>query len=101
MSDHRMRLDVFLWRARFFKTRGAASNSIEMSGARIERDGHVRRTDKPSAPLEPGDILSFTSPSGARLVRVVGLPQRRGPPAEAAMCYEPVKEGSTGGGAAS
>lgn len=83
-----MRIDVFLWRARFFKARTGATEAIEASGARIERDGHVRRIDKPATPVEPGDILSFTTPGGARLVRIVTLPERRGPPAEAALCYQ-------------
>lgn len=90
MTDARMRLDVFLWRARFFKARTSATEAIEGKGARIERDGQVRRIDKPATPVEPGDILSFTAPSGAKLVRIVSLPLRRGPPAEAALCYETI-----------
>lgn len=88
MTDDRLRLDVFLWRARFFKARTSATEAIESSGARIERDGQVRRVDKPATPVEPGDILSFKAPSGSKLVRVLALPARRGPPAEAALCYE-------------
>lgn len=86
--EERMRLDVFLWRARFFKARTSATEAIEAAGARIERDGQVRRVDKPATPVEPGDILSFKAPSGAKLVRILSLPARRGPPAEAALCYE-------------
>lgn len=88
--EDRMRLDVFLWRARFFKARTSATAAIEEKGARIERDGQVRRVDKPATPVEVGDILAFTAPSGSRLVRIVALPPRRGPPAEAALCYEAV-----------
>lgn len=86
-----MRIDVFLWRARFFNARTSATAAIETSGARIERDGRVRRIDKPATPVEPGDVLAFAAPSGARLVRILALPARRGPPAEAALCYEPVE----------
>ena len=86
----RMRLDVFLWRARFFKARSAATDAIEGKGARIERDGQVRRIDKPATPVEPGDILAFRAPSGQKLVRILSLPARRGPPSEAALCYEAV-----------
>lgn len=91
MNEDRMRLDVFLWRARFFKARTSATESIETQGARIERDGQVRRIDKPATPVEAGDILAFSAPSGAKLVRILSLPARRGPPAEAALCYEPVE----------
>ena len=88
--DDRMRLDVFLWRARFFKARTSATEAIETVGARIDRGGQVRRIDKPATPVEPGDILSFACPAGIRLIRVLSLPERRGPPAEAAQCYEAV-----------
>ena len=95
MSDDddtgRMRLDVFLWRARFFKARTAATEAIEGKGARIERDGQVRRVDKPAIPVAAGDILSFRAPSGPKLVRILSLPARRGPPSEAALCYEPIE----------
>lgn len=92
MTEDRMRLDVFLWRARFFKARTSATDAVETKGARIERDGQVRRVDKPATPVEAGDILSFSAPSGARLVRILSLPARRGPPAEAALCYETLGE---------
>ena len=93
MTEERMRLDVFLWRARFFKARTVATEAIEATGARIERDGQVRRVDKPATPVEPGDVLSFAAPSGRKLVRILALPARRGPPSEAALCYEPVDGG--------
>lgn len=92
MSEARLRIDVFLWRARFFKARTLATQAIEASGARIERDGQVRRIDRPATPVEAGDVLAFAAPSGAKLVRILSLPARRGPPAEAALCYEPVGE---------
>ena len=93
MTETRIRLDVFLWRARFFKARTSATEAIETRGARIERDGQVRRVDKPATPVEPGDLLSFAAPSGHRLVRILALPSRRGPPSEAALCYEAVEGG--------
>lgn len=92
MTEERMRLDVFLWRARFFKARTSATEAIEERGARIERDGQVRRVDKPATPVEAGDMLSFSAPSGPKLVRILALPARRGPPAEAALCYETLGE---------
>lgn len=94
MTDERMRLDVFLWRARFFKARTSATEAIETKGARIERDGQVRRVDKPATPVEAGDILAFAAPSGSKLVRILSLPLRRGPPSEAALCYEAISGGS-------
>jgi ribosome-associated heat shock protein Hsp15 len=91
MSDEaRMRLDVWLWRARFFKTRTSASDAIESEGARIERDGQVRRIDKPATQLASGDLVSFVNASGQHVLRVLDLPARRGPASEAALCYEAV-----------
>ncbi len=87
-SSARMRIDLWLWRARFFKTRSMAAASISEHGARIERDGHTRRVEKPSAEIAQGDMLAFSVEGGARLVRVLHLPDRRGPGAEAAACYD-------------
>jgi ribosome-associated heat shock protein Hsp15 len=87
-GETRMRLDLWLWRTRFFRTRTAASDAIEADGARIERDGQVRRIDKPSATVAAGDLISFATPSGPHVLKIVGLPERRGPAPEAALCYE-------------
>jgi ribosome-associated heat shock protein Hsp15 len=88
MSDTaRMRLDVFLWRARLFKTRGAAAAAIE-AGVRVERDGLVRRTDKPATLAAPGDLVGLDLPRGQGVLRILALPERRGPAPEAALCYE-------------
>jgi ribosome-associated heat shock protein Hsp15 len=101
MTDEaRMRLDVWLWRTRFFKTRTSASDAIESEGARIERGGQVRRIDKPSTTLASGDLVSFVNASGSHVLRVLGLPPRRGPASEAVLCYEAVatsQHGRTGG----
>lgn len=85
----RLRLDLFLWRARFFKTRGAAADAVE-AGCRIERDGQVRRIDKPATTVAPGDLISFKGHGDQKIVRILSLPERRGPASEAALCYEAV-----------
>ncbi len=85
----RMRLDVWLWRARFFKTRTLATHAVEDGSMRIERDGQVRRIEKAAATVAPGDLLSFTSPTGLlTTIRILALPVRRGPASEAASSYE-------------
>ncbi|MDZ4759666.1 MAG: S4 domain-containing protein [Alphaproteobacteria bacterium] len=89
-DEPRMRVDVWLWRARFCKTRSTASHMIERSGLRIERAGQVRRIDKPSVTVAPGDLLSFASASGPAVVRVLCLPRRRESAAEAALCFQAV-----------
>lgn len=82
-----MRLDVWLWRARFFKSRSLAAGVVE-GGVFVERGGQSRRIDKAAAIIEPGDGVSFRKGKVLRTVRVLGCGVRRGPPAEARALYE-------------
>lgn len=83
-DDHEtMRLDKWLVQARFFKTRSVA---LAVIGARHVRI-NGRKAAKPSAPLREGDTLTFPQGGQIRVVRVVGLPERRGPAAEAQAMY--------------
>ena len=81
------RADVWLWRARFFKSRSLAARVIEQGGVRVTRDGQRSGVDKPSRQVKPGDVLAF--PLGGKWVaaRVEALGWRRGPPAEARALY--------------
>lgn len=85
----RQRIDKWLWHARFFKTRSLA--------ARICRDGRVRRNGdvipKPSALVEPQDVLTFIQGEQVRVVRILALAERRGPAAEARTLYEDLTGG--------
>jgi len=85
------RADVWLWRARFFKTRSLACRFIEEGRIRLTRGGIETRVDKPSRTLKPGDLLVFGI--GGRLVsvRVLASGERRGPAAEARGLYETVE----------
>lgn len=87
-EDEKLRLDVFLFRTRFFKSRGLASDAITSKGLRLTRNDQVRRIDKPSTTTVPDDILSFTRGKAIITLRVVSLPERRGPASEAAASYE-------------
>lgn len=81
------RADVWLWRARFFKTRSMASRFVEEGRLRLHRAGSEGRIDKASRGLKIGDELVFAQ--GGRLVaiRVEAFGERRGPPAEARALY--------------
>lgn len=81
-----MRLDKWLWQARFFKSRSLASHYIEKSRCRI--DG--RAVNKPHAPVAPGMVLTFALGPRVRVVRIVALGERRGPAAEASALYEEI-----------
>ena len=86
------RLDVWLWRARFFKTRSLASRFIEEGRVRLHRGGAEVRIDKPSRAVRAGDGLVFAL--GGRLVaiRVANPGCRRGPAVEARTLYVELDE---------
>jgi ribosomal 50S subunit-recycling heat shock protein len=81
------RVDVWLWRARFFKTRSLAARIVEEGGVRLSRGGVRVALDKPSRAVRGGDVLVFAV--GARWVaaRIEALGARRGPPSEARALY--------------
>ena len=81
-----MRLDKWLWQARFFKSRSLATRFIEKSRCRI--DGRV--VDKPHAAVAPGMVLTFALGPRVRVVRIVALGDRRGPAPEARALYDEI-----------
>jgi ribosome-associated heat shock protein Hsp15 len=82
------RVDVWLWRARFFKTRGLAARIVGEGGVRLSRGGATISLDKPSRTLRAGDVLVF--PIGTRwaAARIEALGARRGPANEARALYQ-------------
>lgn len=90
LAETRQRVDVWLWRARFVKTRAAASRLVSEGGVRLARDGASRHLDKPSAELAVGDALTIPLERGLRTVQVRALAGRRGPPAEARTLYSDI-----------
>ena len=81
------RVDVWLWRARFFKTRSLAARVVEEGGVRLSR-GDVRAPlDKPSRPVRCGDVLVFAQGKRWIAVRIEALGVRRGPAPEAQALY--------------
>jgi ribosome-associated heat shock protein Hsp15 len=81
-----MRLDKWLWQARFFKTRSLAARYVETSRCRV--DGRV--TDKPHAAVAPGMVLTFALGSRVRVIRIRALGERRGPASEAHALYDEI-----------
>ncbi|MDP2258975.1 MAG: RNA-binding S4 domain-containing protein [Caulobacter sp.] len=81
------RADVWLWRARFFKTRSMASRFVEEGRLRLTRAGSEGRIDKASRGLKVGDELVFALGGRLVAVRVEAFGERRGPPAEARALY--------------
>ena len=94
MSEDSCRADVWLWRARFFKTRSLAAKFLEERRVRLTRAGQETRLDKPARPVKVGDRLVFAL--GGRLIAVVvaDLGERRGPADEARQLYSDLENSS-------
>lgn len=84
------RIDIWLWRSRFVKTRGLAADLVERGAVRLTHQGREVRLDKPSRSVHPGDSLTFVINGRATSVRVEALGERRGPPEEARTLYSPI-----------
>lgn len=81
------RADVWLWRARFFKSRSLAAKFLEEGRVRMTRSGIQTRLDKPSRTLHIGDELVFALGGRLIAVRMEQAGERRGPPPEARALY--------------
>ena len=81
------RIDVWLWRARLFKTRALATQVVENGRVRLTRGGREERLTKPAKSVRAGDELVFAFAGRLRAVRVEAMGARRGPPAEARGLY--------------
>ena len=86
-----MRIDRYLHCIRLVKSRTLAQGLIETGHVRLEG----RRVAKPSEDVRPGQIIALPLRGTVRVLRVVDLPVRRGPPAEARSHYEELR--ATGG----
>ncbi|KIN73144.1 RNA-binding S4 domain-containing protein [Sulfitobacter guttiformis] len=79
----KLRLDKWLWYARFFKTRTLAASTVA--------GGHVRVNGTPaykrSATITPGDVLTFPKDDHIRVIQIDALGMRRGPAPEAQALY--------------
>jgi ribosome-associated heat shock protein Hsp15 len=79
-----VRIDRFLFFIRLVKSRSLAQGLIDTGYVRL--DG--KRVEKPSDQVAIGSVIAFPLREKVRALRVLALPTRRGPPAEARACYE-------------
>ncbi len=79
-----MRIDRYLHCIRLLKSRTLAQAVIDTGRVRI--DG--KRVEKPSEPVRVGSVIALPLREEVRVLRVLGLPSRRGPAPEARACYE-------------
>ena len=81
-----LRVDKYLWFARFFKTRSLATKRA--NGGRIRINGN--KIKKSSDTVRIGDILTFAQGNEIRVIRVLNLGTRRGTAQEAQSLYEDI-----------
>lgn len=86
-----VRLDIWLWRARFFKTRALATDYVSRKGVRLTRTGQIRKVSKPGARISVGDILTFYKAKQIQTIEIIEFGDRRGPASEAQALYSTVE----------
>ena len=83
MTTAKLRIDKWLWHARFFKTRSLAAKVVTAGQCRVN-GVHVA---KPAFAVGPGDVLTFPQSRDVRVIRIEALGERRGPAPEAQALY--------------
>lgn len=78
------RIDIWLWHARFFKTRSLATKMVKSKKIRI--NGTV--VSKASSPVTIGDVLTFVKAGDVRVIEIKAQSERRGPYSEAITLYK-------------
>ncbi len=86
-QTERIRIDKWLWAARFFRSRALSRKAVE--GGKVHCNG---RRVKPSHMVKAGDTLQIRQGSCSRTVRIVGLSGQRGPAPIAAALYRETEE---------
>lgn len=79
----KLRVDKWLWYARFFKTRTLAAAQVNAGHVRLNSE----KIHKPSVTVCPGDVLTFAQGRHIRVIRIEQLTSRRGPAPEAQALY--------------
>jgi ribosome-associated heat shock protein Hsp15 len=83
----KVRIDKWLWAARFFKTRSQATDAV--AGGKVEVNGEKA---KPAKTVQPGDQVRLRQDAFEYHLIVRGLGERRGPASVAATLYEETPE---------
>lgn len=86
-----MRIDRYLHCIRLVKSRTLAQTIIGTGHVRI----NGKRVEKPSEDVRIGSVIGLPLHGRVRILKVLSLPERRGPAPEARLCYEEV--GTNGG----
>jgi ribosome-associated heat shock protein Hsp15 len=89
-AEDGLRLDKWLWQARFFKTRALAAELAVRRKIRINSTVVAKAHHR----VRPGDVLTFPQGRTIRVVRVLALGSRRGPAVEAQALYAEIEDGA-------
>ncbi|WP_323761657.1 RNA-binding S4 domain-containing protein [Maricaulis sp.] len=92
-----IRIDVWLWQARQFKTRSLATAIVQKGRLRVSRDGLTRKINKPSTLVRAGDTLTLPRNDGIVRLEILALGTRRGPASEAQTLYRRLDDAPTTG----
>ena len=92
MSEDACRIDVWLWRARFFKSRSLAGRFVDEGRVRLTRAGREARIEKAGYGIKLHDDLVFVLAGRVIALRIAGLGERRGPATEARLLYDTLEE---------
>ena len=84
----KVRIDKWLWWARFFRTRSLSTKIITKGTVRL----NSRRIVKPSVEIEVNDVLTFTFGKSVRVIKVLSLGERRVNYEEAQKMYENMED---------
>lgn len=87
LGSRKVRLDKWLWAARFYKTRSIATDAVD--GGKVKLNGAAV---KPAKEVKPGDRLLVRSGDQDWEVIVLGLNEQRRPAAEARLLYQETPE---------
>ncbi len=82
-GDDRLRVDKWLWYARFYKSRSLATRMVSTGRLRVNK----QIVAKPHYQVKAGDVLTFARGPHIRVIEILGLGTRRGPASEAATLY--------------
>ena len=86
-NQQKLRIDKWLWAARYFKTRALAADAIECGKVQV----NAMRV-KPAKLIGAGDMLSIRLGPYQHVVEVLGLSNKRGPASEAQKLYQETEE---------
>ncbi|WP_439122465.1 RNA-binding S4 domain-containing protein [Marivita sp.] len=80
----KLRIDKWLWHARFFKTRSLAAKVVSGGKVRV----NAQPISKPAYAVSSEDVLTFPQGDDVRVIKVLELGERRGPAPEARLLYD-------------